>query len=45
MLAIDSGYNTQTVYNWARNYPMNRVVAVKGRDEGARSSARHRPSK
>lgn len=34
MLAIDSGYNTQTVYNWARRYPLNRVVAVKGRDEG-----------
>lgn len=34
MLAIDSGYNTQTVYNWARRYPINRVIAVKGRDEG-----------
>lgn len=34
MLAIDSGYNTQTVYAWARKYPMNRVVAVKGQDHG-----------
>ena len=34
MLAIDSGYNTQTVYAWARNYPMNRVIAVKGHDDG-----------
>ena len=34
MLAVDSGYNTQTVYNWARRYPMNRVIAVKGRDDG-----------
>jgi phage terminase large subunit GpA-like protein len=34
MLAIDSGYNTQTVYNWTRRYPMTRVIAVKGRDEG-----------
>jgi phage terminase large subunit GpA-like protein len=30
LLAIDSGYNTQTVYNWARRYPMNRVIACKG---------------
>jgi phage terminase large subunit GpA-like protein len=34
MLAIDSGYNTQHVYDWARRYPMNRVIAVKGRDDG-----------
>jgi phage terminase large subunit GpA-like protein len=27
-LAIDSGYNTQTVYNWARGKP--RVLATKG---------------
>jgi phage terminase large subunit GpA-like protein len=33
MLAIDSGYNTQTVYGWARRHPMNRVIAVKGHDE------------
>jgi phage terminase large subunit GpA-like protein len=30
MTAIDSGYNTQTVYNWCRKYPINRVIAVKG---------------
>lgn len=30
LLAIDSGYNTQQVYNWARRYPMTRVIAVKG---------------
>ena len=30
MLAIDSGYNTQQVYNWARRHPMSRVIAVKG---------------
>jgi phage terminase large subunit GpA-like protein len=34
MLAVDSGYNTQTVYSWARQYPLNRVVAVKGQDHG-----------
>jgi len=32
MLAVDSGYNTQTVYSWVRKYPANRVVAVKGQD-------------
>ncbi len=36
MLAIDSGYNTQTVYGWARKYPMSRVIAVKG-EAGARA--------
>lgn len=30
MLAIDSGYNTQMVYNWARRHPISRVIAVKG---------------
>lgn len=30
MMAVDSGYNTQTVYNWCRRHPMNRVIAVKG---------------
>lgn len=30
MLAVDSGYNTQQVYNWARRYPMARVIATKG---------------
>jgi phage terminase large subunit GpA-like protein len=35
MLAIDSGYNTQSVYSWARDYPISRVIAVKGRDEGS----------
>jgi phage terminase large subunit GpA-like protein len=34
MMAIDSGYNTQTVYNYARKHPMSRVIAVKGRDDG-----------
>jgi terminase, large subunit len=32
MLAVDSGFNTQTVYNWARRHPINRVIAVKGHD-------------
>ena len=30
MLAVDSGFRTNTAYNWARRHPMNRVVAVKG---------------
>ena len=30
MLAIDSGFNTQTVYNWGRRHERNRVVAIKG---------------
>lgn len=35
MLAVDSGFNTQTVYTWARRYPMSRVIAVKGQPGGA----------
>lgn len=30
MLAVDSGFNTQMVYNWTRRHPMSRVLAVKG---------------
>lgn len=30
MTAVDSGYNTQTVYNWARRHGMARVIACKG---------------
>jgi phage terminase large subunit GpA-like protein len=30
MLAVDSGYNTQVVYGWARRHPMSRVIACKG---------------
>lgn len=29
-LAIDSGYNTQQVYSWARRHSMSRVIACKG---------------
>lgn len=30
MLAIDSGYNTQSVYSWAKRFPASRVMATKG---------------
>ncbi len=30
MLAVDSGYNTNVVYNWARLKPLSRVIACKG---------------
>lgn len=29
-LAVDAGYNTNVVYSWARQHPMDRVIAVKG---------------
>lgn len=32
MMAVDSGYNTNTVYNWCRSKPMARVIAIKGGD-------------
>lgn len=31
-MAIDSGFNTQRVYEWARKYPMTKVMAIKGQD-------------
>lgn len=31
-LAIDSGYNTNTVYQWVMRQASNRVIAVDGRD-------------
>jgi phage terminase large subunit GpA-like protein len=34
MLAVDSGFNTQSVYSWARKYPMSRVIAIKGQPGG-----------
>ena len=30
MVAVDAGYATQEVYNWVRNQPSNRVMAVRG---------------
>lgn len=35
VLAVDSGFNTQHVYNWARSKPMSRVIAVKGIDSSS----------
>lgn len=32
VMAVDSGYQTQTVYNWCRKHPINRVIAIKGSD-------------
>ncbi len=32
MMAIDSGYSTQAVYNWVRKHPASRVMATKGTD-------------
>jgi phage terminase large subunit GpA-like protein len=31
MMAVDSQYRTQVVYNWVRQWPRSRVVAVKGK--------------
>jgi phage terminase large subunit GpA-like protein len=30
--AIDSGYQTQNVYDWARQYPQSKVIAIKGQE-------------
>jgi len=32
LMAVDSGYNTQTVYSWVRQFSQTKVIAVKGRD-------------
>jgi len=36
-LAVDSGYNASTVYQWARQYPLSRVLAIKGLPGGGPS--------
>lgn len=36
-LAVDAGYNTQTVYGWARRHGLARVIAVKGSSTPTRS--------
>lgn len=35
VMAIDSGFRTQTVYNFCRRYSINRVIAIKGNDSSA----------
>lgn len=34
VMAVDTGYNTQHVYNWVRKWPISKVMAVKGFDQG-----------
>lgn len=31
-MGVDSGYNTQTVYAWVRQFPLSKVFALKGSD-------------
>ena len=31
-MAVDSGYNTQTVYSWVRKFSIHKVIAIKGSD-------------
>lgn len=32
LLGVDSSYQTNAVYNWVRRWPVNRVLALDGRD-------------
>lgn len=32
LMAVDSGWNTQTVYSWVRQFSISKVIAVKGSD-------------
>lgn len=34
LLAIDSGFQTQQIYNWARQHSLNKVITTKGSDRG-----------
>lgn len=45
LLAIDSGNFTQAVYRWARRYPLNRVIAVKGDNQPHPKALINPPSK
>jgi len=44
VLAVDSGYNTQHVYNWVRKFPQSRVIAVKGKDTQLTTIGRPTPA-
>lgn len=33
VMAVDSGYNTQSVYSWVRKQDQRRVIAIKGYEE------------
>jgi phage terminase large subunit GpA-like protein len=44
ILAVDSGYNTQHVYNWVRKFSSNRVIAVKGKDNQLTSIGKPSPA-
>lgn len=43
ILAVDTGFNTQAVYNWVRRHPQNRVIAVKGTDTATQIISLPRP--
>jgi phage terminase large subunit GpA-like protein len=42
LMGVDSGFNTQRVYNWVRKFPINRVIATKG---SSRLDAMYAPPK
>jgi len=33
IMAVDTGYNTQHVYNYCKKFPKNRVIPIKGMDK------------
>jgi len=33
LMAVDSGYNTTKVYDFVKRFPINKVIAVKGREK------------
>lgn len=33
ILAVDSGFNTQSVYHWCRRHSISRVIAIKGNEK------------
>lgn len=35
MMAVDTGYHTQTVHTWCKRYPWSRVIPVKGKGVAA----------
>lgn len=32
LMAVDSSWNTQVVYSWVRQFPLSKVIAIKGSD-------------
>lgn len=43
LMAIDSSWNTQVVYSWVRQFPISKVIAIKGSDTQSTTISNGKP--